>query len=452
MKHFVTLLLTTVILAFFSTSSLSQSLFFEENFNYPAGQLTVVSGGNWTNFGGTGYFIQVSNEGLSYPGYQVAGSDSGKITLVTNTASAEDVQRTFPSQTGIVYASMLINVLDTTRLWPNSSPNGDYFTGFLPPTGTGYAGRFCIKRSTNDSTFLLGIRAVSTSATAWAAGEYSIGTTYLIVFSYQFIADTSNDVASLWINPNLSGPIPPADAISIASAGSEPSDFTRLFFRQAYTAPSSTPHVDIDKIRVADSWAFAPIPVELTSFTGIVQNEDDVILNWRTASELNNKGFEIQRKSQSSDFTTIVFIPGHGTSTDSHSYSFVDEKLTHGNFTYRLKQIDFNGQFEYSKTIMVTIDRTPKDFSLNQNYPNPFNPSTTINYSLPVESNVTLKVFNMIGQEIETLVKNNQSAGVYSVNWNAKHNASGIYFYSIQTVSNDGAKQFKTIRKMILQK
>jgi hypothetical protein len=450
MKNFGTLFVAVVLLALFSSSAISQTLFFEENFNYRADTLTVVSGGNWTNFSGTGYKILVSNGDLSYPGYKVAGGDSGKITLSTNTASAEDIMRTFPTQTGTVYASMLINVLDTTRLWPNSSSNGDYFTGFLPSTSTSnYICRFSIKRSTNDSTFLLGIRAVTTSATTWATKEYSIGKTHLIVFSYQIIADTSNDIASLWINPNLSGTMPPADVISIAS-GTEQPDIARLFFRQAYTNPSSTPHVEIDKIRVADSWSEAPLPVELVSFTAILQKGNNVVLNWSTATEVNNQGFEIQRSSENSNFTKVGFVGGYGTTTNLHSYSFIDENLLPGIYSYRLKQLDNNGTFKYSYTIESEVLGLTS-FELSQNYPNPFNPETKINYSIPVAGNVSMVIYNSLGQKIRTLFSGNQDAGWHKITWNGKDDfgknvPSGIYLARIESGNN-----FKSIKMQLLK-
>jgi len=450
MKNFGTMFVTVLLLALFNSSAISQTLFFEENFNYRADTLTVVSGGNWTNFSGTGYKILVSSGDLSYPGYKVAGGDSGKITLSTNTASAEDVMRTFPTQTGTVYASMLINVLDTTRLWPNTSSNGDYFTGFLPSTSTSnYICRFSIKRSTNDSTFLLGIRAVTTSATTWGTGEYSIGTTYLIVFSYQIVADTSNDIASLWINPNLSGNMPPADVTSIAS-GTEHPDIARLFFRQAYTNPSSTPHVDIDKIRVADSWNEAPLPVELVSFTAIVQKGNDVVLNWSSTTEVNNQGFEIQRSSGKSDFAKIGYISGYGTTSNSQSYTFIDENPSSGKYLYRLKQYDVDGSIKFSHAIEAEVSELV-NFELSQNFPNPFNPETKINYSIPVAGNVSMVIYNSLGQKICTLFSGNQDAGWHNITWNAeddfgKNVPSGIYLARIES-----GKNYKSIKMQLLK-
>ena len=196
------------------------------------------------------------------------------------------------------------------------------------------------------------------------------------------------------------------------------------------------------------------IPVELISFSSSV-NKNDVILNWTTATEMNNMGFEIQRmvnvKGQKSyGWEAIGFINGYGTTTETQSYSFNDENLSAGKYGYRLKQIDFDGTFEYSNAIEAEIV-SPIKFSLGQNYPNPFNPTTTIRYSIPnvalsgVEgSRVTLKVYDVLGNEITTLVNEEKPAGSYEINFEASHISSGIYFYKLQ--SGD----FTKTKKMIL--
>ena len=195
------------------------------------------------------------------------------------------------------------------------------------------------------------------------------------------------------------------------------------------------------------------VPVELTSFTAILES-DNVTLNWQTATEMNNSGFEIERKQvgspQSSvgnqDWNVVGFVPGFGTTTEPKSYSFIDENLSSGKYQYRLKQIDFDGTFEYSNTIDVEIT-SPTEFSLEQNYPNPFNPSTNIKYTIGSRQFVTLKIFNSLGEEIETLVNEIQEAGVHSKFFILNSTLpSGVYYYQFK------AGSFFETKKMILMK
>jgi hypothetical protein len=201
--------------------------------------------------------------------------------------------------------------------------------------------------------------------------------------------------------------------------------------------------VQIDGIRVTNTWDDI-VPVELTSFTAVTFG-NDVTLNWTTATELNNYGFEIQRMRLTNEYTTVGFVAGSGTTTEARNYTFVDADLSSGNYTYRLKQIDFDGTFAYSDEVNVEIT-SPVQFELAQNYPNPFNPSTTIRFSLPQNSNVTLKVYNALGQEVSTLINRVMDAGAHSINFDASMMNSGIYFYRLDT------DQFSEVRKMTLIK
>jgi photosystem II stability/assembly factor-like uncharacterized protein len=184
------------------------------------------------------------------------------------------------------------------------------------------------------------------------------------------------------------------------------------------------------------------VPVELTSFT-VNTKKNTANLRWRTVTETNNRGFEIQRKTSIHDFITVAFVKGNGTSTKTNDYSWSD-KLQPGIYSYRLKQIDYNGKFEYSKEVEVTI--IPNVFSLEQNFPNPFNPNTVISYSIPSSSNVKLKVYNELGQTVKILEHGYKNAGNYSVNFNAHDLPSGIYFYRLE------AGEFMQVRKMMLVK
>ncbi|QOJ27502.1 MAG: T9SS type A sorting domain-containing protein [Ignavibacteriales bacterium] len=190
------------------------------------------------------------------------------------------------------------------------------------------------------------------------------------------------------------------------------------------------------------------IPVELTSFTASVSG-NVVNLNWATATETNNKGFEVQRKSTAGEFKTVAFVNGNGTTVETRSYSYSDI-ISEGTYSYRLKQVDFDGSYAYSQTVEVSA--APSEFSLEQNYPNPFNPSTMISFSLPFESKVSLMVYNTLGEVVSELVNGTFSAGYNQVSFNASSLTSGIYFYSITASAVDGSQTFQSMKKMILTK
>lgn len=186
------------------------------------------------------------------------------------------------------------------------------------------------------------------------------------------------------------------------------------------------------------------VPVELISFEGELIGSS-ALLKWQTASELNNMGFEVERKLNDGEWGKIGFVPGFGTSTEINIYEYVDIDLAPGKYFYRLKQIDYNGSFEYSFEVQVKIE-VIYDFNLEQNYPNPFNPGTSINYSIREKGLVNLKVFDILGKEVAVLINENQGAGNYSVQFNASNLPSGIYFYKI-TLGN-----YTATKKLILLK
>lgn len=184
------------------------------------------------------------------------------------------------------------------------------------------------------------------------------------------------------------------------------------------------------------------VPVELSSFTASV-SKNVVTLKWQTATETNNKGFEIQKRN-GKEFETIGLVSGKGNTTEPSSYSFTVFENKVGTYHFRLKQIDFDGRVNYSNEVEAVVQ--PSEFALGQNYPNPFNPTTTINYQLSQKSKVEMKVYDMIGKEIITLVSDVQDAGYYKVQFDASTLASGVYFYRIQ------AGKFVETRRMILIK
>lgn len=197
------------------------------------------------------------------------------------------------------------------------------------------------------------------------------------------------------------------------------------------------------------------IPVELTSFTAISEG-NKVRLNWSTATETNNQGFEIERNQRTEvgnqKWEKIGYVNGSGTTTEPKLYTFIDEKITTGIFSYRLKQVDFDGKYTFSPKIEIEVDFIPKEYALFQNYPNPFNPSTTIKYALPFRSSVILSVYNILGEKVSELINDSQESGYYEFLWNAENIASGIYLYNMQAKSIDGQMNYTSVKKMIIVK
>jgi len=186
------------------------------------------------------------------------------------------------------------------------------------------------------------------------------------------------------------------------------------------------------------------IPVELVSLSASVL-VNDVILSWSTATEINNQIFEIERKNKGGQFIKIGNVEGYGTTTEPQEYSYIDNSVGTGIYYYRLKQIDFGGQYEYSDEIEVEVNG-PLTFGIEQNYPNPFNPSTLIKYSISENGFVKLSVYNLVGEEVTVLVNKEVDAGFYEIEFDATTLPSGIYFYRIQ------AGSFVETKKMVLMK
>jgi len=216
------------------------------------------------------------------------------------------------------------------------------------------------------------------------------------------------------------------------------------------TLTSTDPDITPDVIL-----ANATVPVELASFFTSV-NGLTAELIWSTATEVNNYGFEIEKRVVSDQLTavstwqTVGFVQGAGTSNVQHAYSFTDHVTESGTYAYRLKQLDNSGTFKYSQATEVTTE-VPKVFTLNQNYPNPFNPATTIVYRLPECVKVTLEVFDEIGRLVKVIFTGIQNEGEYSQSWDGTDNngikvSSGVYFYKMKTNSFSCTKKMMFIK------
>jgi len=188
-----------------------------------------------------------------------------------------------------------------------------------------------------------------------------------------------------------------------------------------------------------------PLPVELSTFTA-KYNEKSVKLDWVTKTEVNNYGFNVERRINEGEWNNIAFIEGHGNSNSPKEYSYSDNDVYAGGskFQYRLKQVDNDGSFEYSDIVEVEI--VPNQYDLSQNYPNPFNPSTTIRFSLPEQTKLKINLYSMLGELVETIAEGNYEAGNYKVNFNASNLPSGVYVYRIES------SDFVDTKKMMLLK
>lgn len=196
-----------------------------------------------------------------------------------------------------------------------------------------------------------------------------------------------------------------------------------------------------------------PLPVELSLFTAtLIKNE--INLFWKTETEVDNFGFDVERRIDEKEWIKISFISGHGNSNSPKEYCYTDEELFAGGskFQYRLKQIDNDGSFEYSDVVEVEV--VPDQHELSQNYPNPFNPSTTIRFSLPEASQIKLNLYNMLGELVRTIAEGTYDKGYHKITFNASSLPSGTYVYRLESSdpSTGSGQRFVQVKKMILLK
>ena len=403
-----------------------------ENFDYPNNTLLTSTPIWYAADSVETNPITVNTTGLTFPAYSGSGIGN-KIDLKT---SGEDDSASIPFQnSGSMYVSFMANI-------STAQAAGDYFFT-LSSNDNLSVSRGYIK--SNGTGFQFGIKKANEEAVTWGPATYNFGTTYLIVNKYKFIPGSNNDEASLFVFDSSSPPAsvePTATIGPISSVSPDASNISKYILRQG--SAGDAPALSIDGIYVEDSWNNNVLPVELSSFTSLINNRD-VTLNWSTNSELNNRGYYIERSSNEI-WSDVGFVEGNGTSATLKNYSFTDKNLNSGNYSYRLKQTDFNGNFEYFNLTNEVVVGIPVKFELSQNYPNPFNPSTNIEYQLPADGNVNIIVFDNSGKEVITLVNEFKAAGYYTESFNGSSLSSGVYFYKI-TSGN-----FSVVKKMMLVK
>jgi hypothetical protein len=412
-----------------------------EEFDYPVNTF-LTQYGYYPHEGGTTNSIKIVSGNLSYTGYPSQGSGN-MIQLIR---SGQDVHDSigFVVTSGTIYASMLVNV-------DSAQTPGDFFFLFGPaPIDTLYRARTLVKRALNGNLSFGINKATEKTSIKYSDSVYSTGITYLLVAAYKIVQGSNNDTVKLWINPPISPNEPPTELISAVSfPNNEDINVGTFAFRQGHDTASAV--LKIDGLRIDTTWQDVIIPVELVSLnTSVINNSVELI--WSTASERNNMGFDIERKTGQNNFEKIGFVNGKGTTSEFTSYFFVEDNLPAGVHSYRLKQIDFDGSYKYSKVVEAEIE-APSVSELKQNYPNPFNPSTSISFNLAVESKVSIKVYNLAGEEMAEIVKSDFQAGIHNINFNTAQYGlnSGVYFYKIVANSIDG-RNFSSVKKMILIK
>ncbi len=413
--------------------------------------------------------INVNISGKSNTG-ALGGNLQGSNAKVNNCFSTGQV-------TGSYYVGGLlgnVNTLIVSNCYSTCVTSGYNYTGGL--FGYSYAGNISncysrgnVSRRGGSSTFLGGFAGYSSDATieyCYSTGsiEYS-GSSNPTDKGFLGKSQGQKNFVSNFFDNESSQQSTDAEGAATPKTSSEMKDYTTFtsaawdFVNEAangnndyWDADQNTTVNDGYMILAWQNGADNVLPVELTTFTASIAG-NVVKLNWETATEVNNYGFNIERKPEDGNWNKIGFVEGNGNSNSPKKYIFTDNNVNGGKYLYRLKQIDINGSSEYSKELEVVINNVPKKFKLAQNYPNPFNPATIIEYSIPEVKTlqgkyqqVQLKVYNILGKEVATLVNARQQAGNYKVSFDGKSLSSGVYYYKIS------AGSFTKIKRMILIK
>ncbi len=298
----------------------------------------------------------------------------------------------------------------------------------------------------------------------WHDGTSSMGSTITNINGFNMVKSGSEKINSgfkyqqfvMNNNPTLALPAGTQIAImEISMTGGSGNGLVEL--AEEGWVSFNEPYFEFNLIPVLDGTSpFNPqfvdnvaLPVELTSFSAMSKGRN-VVLNWKTATEINSSSFEVER-NDGKTWTKVSDVKASGTSNAPKEYSYVDmiKSAVSRNISYRLKMIDNDGKYEYSKIAELKI--VPTVYSLEQNYPNPFNPETKIQYSLPMDAKVSLKVYDMVGREVASVVNEQQAAGYYEQKFGGYNLSSGVYFYCI--VAESGGKvAFTSIKKMVMIK
>ena len=400
----------------------SSSITYTDLFTDPAnGNLSVNSGNSAAWY--------VSGKGMPLTGYSDDFNSAGCRSVLVSTGATDIGSNEFSASQSPINATVSgSHSLNGTETFTFSGRNVAVITwgssGTLP--------------TVNYIKYHIGINPNS-SIGNYSNGYWEINTTGGSGFTYNL---------TLYYDPNMIGTISSESNIMIAKS----EDNSSWVHHEGSVVNTTSKTVTVSGLNSFSYFALSdasqPMPVTMDYFN-FVLNKNNVTLNWQTSVEVNNAGFSIERKDNKAEISkwqAVGYINGKGNSNIPVIYSFEDKKLISGNYSYRIKQNDFNGNFEYFELGSNVTVKAPSVYQVSQSYPNPSNPNSKIDYLLPVSGLVTLKVYDMLGKEVVTLVNENKDAGYYTVDFNGSSLASGVYYYRLSSGN------FNETKKMILVK
>ncbi len=413
-----------------------------EHFNYTAGD-TLKDETGWTLHSGGGG-IPVLSGSLSYPGYMASEGNKVELYSGRGTDRGRNLDQNYSS--GAIYCSFLMRVTGAP------TAGGTYFLHFFQGTsGTFFGGSVWIKQGSDpSSTFRLGVNVRTTTAnTVWYEYDLNFNTTYLVVVKYQFVSGSGNDVASLWVNPDLSGPEPSPNAQHTNTGGTtDLSNIGRVALRQA----SGIGRIEIDEIRVGRSWGDAPLPVQVSN---VIAEALGRYIRIKIETQIENPeflGFNVYRGRDEENFNLIASyenIEGLRSKKSGgfgSKYEFIDKDVNvAGDYYYKIEAVGLNEK-RFVGDVLKVFFSPPTRYWLSQNYPNPFNPETLIEFEIPEDVHVLLIVYDVLGREVKRLVDRVMPAGYHKVSFNGVGIPSGVYYYKL--IAGD----FVDVKKMVLLK
>jgi hypothetical protein len=399
-----------------------------EDFDYPTGDTLARHGWSAHSAAGTNAILITPGSLLS-PGYR---PQSRGNSVMLGGAGGEDCNRGFsPVSSGDLYCTFLVSV-------SAAKTGGDYFFHLLegPGVGSAFLDKVWVRdNGSGQVQFGLTLRA-STGAT-YAAVSYGYNTTHLLVVRHSFLTGAANDQVRLWIDPDLTRQEGSATLTLTEPTSADPPSLSLVALRQGGATTSATLHVDA--ITISTIWGEPPAPVALALFEARRIAPDRVRLDWTTLSERNNYGFYLEKSERrdSGYAACSGIIPGAGSSTERHDYTYTDSGGPTGRF-YRLGQMDMDGAVRLSEPVEPIVtgagihDPAIAAMTLS-GYPNPFNPIISLEFSLPFSGEIDLSIYDILGRKVETLAHGPTAEGRHTMAWNGEGYASGVYVAGLRT-------------------